>query len=485
MPGPDAGARLKIVAKDYAIESRKKFAHAKNREFLQDFLGAFGAYREARVLDSNHRAARFREAECAMRIRRLHLAMDLFRQLLETDSSDVDSRVMASQAAFQVSDYARVLEFLASMDPLTDAAKSSAKLQGFLPELWFYRGYAAEKEHLMPEAIDALQRAARMQPDNSKFHFWLGHAYLGDGKFDLARRSYEATLKADKTHPQAQFGIARAFEKMGRHSDAIDSYKRSLITNAKNFTAHINIARCYEELGDRPNLLKGISHLDQAIELNPLSHEAYHTMQSIQRKLGNKEESSETNEKYNRIRSFGQEQEEKLRAIGRRLQKNPEDIGARLEAIEIHIKFHHLPDAMTEVRDLLNVDPKNAEGLRHMALLLATDGKHDQAYYEALKMIEAAPLDSRGYTIVAGCLHRMKRTDEALPYARKAFESNSADFGALEILIASLMKVGGHEDEVQPLMPLYQRLKQQEDAKVKQLQIEDTQRRDRLLGTLK
>ena len=99
---------------------------------------------------------------------------------------------------------------------------------------------------------------------------------------------------------------------------------------------------------------------------------------------------------------------------------DPELIYARALAYE---RLDRVPDAEADLRKLLELDPDNADAMNALGYTLAD---RTDRYDEALKLIQRALelrpdtpaiIDSLGWV-----LHRLGRTEEALPHLRRAFE---------------------------------------------------------------
>jgi tetratricopeptide (TPR) repeat protein len=99
---------------------------------------------------------------------------------------------------------------------------------------------------------------------------------------------------------------------------------------------------------------------------------------------------------------------------------DPELIYARALAYE---RLDRLPDAEADLRKLIELDPDNADAMNALGYTLAD---RTDRYDEALKLIQRALelrpdtpaiIDSLGWV-----LHRLGRTEEALPHLRRAFE---------------------------------------------------------------
>ncbi|HGY90244.1 MAG TPA: tetratricopeptide repeat protein [Planctomycetes bacterium] len=476
-----SGLDIVIVDKAAAQEAARKVKHGKDLAFVGQKIAAWQEFHDASILDPNNAKAAEYAADMGLEIRRYQDSMDYFAKVLERDPQSLKAMINGSLAAYRAGDYGRCLEFLSDMNFITAKARKDPRLSKNLGEIWFMRGIAAREKDLMPDAIASLEKAVRHQPDSTRFQAYLAGSYLESGEFKLAIEAFKKLLEMDSNYPHAHFNLARAYDRSGDLKRAISHYRESLKRDKTQWLACMHMGRCYERLGGNDNLVEALSSLEEALRLNPLSHESMHSMQRVLRKLGRPDEAKLWGERYNKVRQLAQDQEEQLRALSKKIRKNPKDIQARLQALRIHEKFHHVKDAMREIRGLLNVDPYNREGLKRMAALLLVEKKFQDAYFEARKLIDVAPDDSAGWSLAATSLASLQRMDEATLYAEQAWDLNNEDVTALRILLSAWQKLPERAADVRRLMPIYKRLEAKERAELERLQAEERARKESLL----
>ncbi len=475
------GREIVIVDKTLAEEAAKKVKHGKDLAFVGQKVAAWEEFHDAAILDPNNAKAAEYAADMGLEIRRYHDAMDYYEEVLDRDPRQLKAMINGSLAAYRAGDYGRCLEFLSDMNYIDAEARKNPRLSKNVAEIWFMRGLASQEKDLIPEAIASLEKAVRHQPDSARFQFYLAGAYLESGKFKLAIQAFKRLLEIDPKYKHAHYNLARAYDKSGDLKRAISHYREALKQDKTQWLACMHMGRCYERLGGNDNLVEALSSLEEALRLNPLSHESMHSMQSVLRKLGRPQEAKRWGKRYNKVRRLAQEQEEQLRVLSKRIRKDPMDIEARLQALRIQEKFHHVKDAVREVRGLLNVDPHNPEGLKRMSALLLVERNFQDAYFEARKLIDVAPEESAGWSLAATALASMQKMDEATLYAEQAWDLNDKDITALRILLSAWQKQPDRAADVRRLMPVYKRLEAEEKAELERLQAEERARKEALL----
>jgi tetratricopeptide (TPR) repeat protein len=92
-----------------------------------------------------------------------------------------------------------------------------------------YLGYMfAERGARLDEAVELVQRALQIEPDNPSFLDSLGWAYFQQGKLDLADRPLSDAAAKLPTNSVVQDHLGDLRFKQGRYADAIAAWERSL-----------------------------------------------------------------------------------------------------------------------------------------------------------------------------------------------------------------------------------------------------------------
>ena len=65
-----------------------------------------------------------------------------------------------------------------------------------------------------------LERASRLEPDKTSIREALGRAYFRSGRFEAARREFEAVVERSPVNHFAHFCLGRSLEKTGRRLEA-------------------------------------------------------------------------------------------------------------------------------------------------------------------------------------------------------------------------------------------------------------------------
>jgi len=125
------------------------------------------------------------------------------------------------------------------------------------------------------KAIDALDRAVKLNPDLAEAWFKLGIAFALAEKRDESLEKSE-TEEANENKKPAKPNSEKAFER------AVVAYKKIISANDEDHVAYFNLGRAYNKLNDDEDAAKA---LKQAVKINPEDTEYQTELGSILIKL--------------------------------------------------------------------------------------------------------------------------------------------------------------------------------------------------------
>ncbi|MEZ6196422.1 MAG: tetratricopeptide repeat protein [Planctomycetota bacterium] len=476
-------AALAAVSPEQARRARNRHQAGVNLMVAADAAGAYRDFREASFLDPMYEEARLSRARAAVLVRRYAEALDLFREILAEEPSNARAIFGAAEAAYRDGDDVACLAFLERLPDIEEQALTDEAVRAMFPEACYLGGVAAHRATKPTVALEFLARGLAADPANVKIRHLYGGVLMQEGRFEDAIRELTAVLAASPDYGDAKINLARSHERAGHREESIRWYLAALEQRPQDVEVMISLARVYEGLGGRERFLQAISWLDRAVAINPLAHEAYFTLSNVHRRLGNGGLADEYHEVYGRILDVVKQRQESLREIGRRREADPRDPAPLIELIRINQDMRQPEEMIDAARDLLRLEPENAEGLHAMSFALRLTGRIQDSYHEALKLIDFHPDDHRGWSLAAHALRDFRRWPECHEMATRAFDLDATDFAALEHLLESARQLG-RQEEIGRLLPLYQRLLTRERERLDALRREDEAENKRLLGAL-
>ena len=152
---------------------------------------------------------------------------------------------------FAVADLARKAQPLIHRNA-ADARERAHELDA---EEWYELGCELEMSSI-EQAIDAYERALKVEPDHPDANVNLGRILHEQGAPQRAEKHYRAALEGDPDHETAAFNLGVALEDLGRTADAVRAYKRAIELYPGNADAHFNLAGIYERRGQKQDALR-------------------------------------------------------------------------------------------------------------------------------------------------------------------------------------------------------------------------------------
>ncbi len=133
-------------------------------------------------------------------------------------------------------------------------------------------GLAYKQIGYVKNAINAFNKAKKINSFDKQLYFEAGCCYCIDHKFCCAVKEYKKALKISPDFLEARFNLAFAYELHGQNSLAIKEYKKIIRENPQHLKAYENLGGLYMKL----NLYKSaINIFVSSIKIRPVSSKAY------------------------------------------------------------------------------------------------------------------------------------------------------------------------------------------------------------------
>lgn len=218
-------------------------------------------------------------------------------------------------------EYAELLELLGYYDLAGETHERRAVLAPENAAVWAAAGraWAQAGAHGLERALNALQKALDLSPDNGEAWFWLGHLRHREGLYDAAREAYARALDKTPGLPRAVIGMAaldlragdilkasQALDALGQAAQPHDVETRTLLRkalydyeSARGFFAdeaplHAAYARLLYRAGRLPDAALAAKH---ASEMNPADADTLNFLGAVLLQMGSVEQAAQAYEK--------------------------------------------------------------------------------------------------------------------------------------------------------------------------------------------
>ncbi len=344
-------------------------------------------------------------------------ALEFMRKSIEADNSylkgyDAISRIKEEQGDIEGAVNA-FKEYLKIYPDDTD-------IMGLIAEIYFRAGMLEEAERQYdaiiksnPEAYDAI--------------FEKGKIRMKKENFTEALKMFEEIEKKRPENINAKYFAGICLEELKRYDEAVLKYRKVIEIDKRLVNAWFRIGVCMDKLGKLNELMPEFQAL---LDSEPGNEDYYHLVASAWGDLKNFDKAIEV---YNLAR-----------------ERFPDSEKTAFNAAFLYDKAKQKEKAIKAFRDVIRINPKNAEAYNYIGYVYAEEGRNlDEALNLVKKALELDPgnafyLDSLGWVYF-----KMGRYQEALEKLKDsvtALEKEKRKDGVIyEHLGDAYMKVGDKE----------------------------------------
>ena len=137
------------------------------------------------------------------------------------------------------------------------------------------------------DALDAIQTAVELSPQDATAQNNLGITYQELGKLDEAEASYKQAIALKPDFAGAHYNLGVTLKALGKLDEAKASYKQAIALKTDYAEAYNNLGITYQELG---KLDEAEASYKQAIALKPDYAEAHYNLATLLQELGKLDE---------------------------------------------------------------------------------------------------------------------------------------------------------------------------------------------------
>jgi tetratricopeptide (TPR) repeat protein len=147
----------------------------------------------------------------------------------------------------------------------------------------YYYGLALSASRRYAEAVEMLNVALDLEPQDLQALVALGNAHLKLGDIDEARAGYARALKLRPAHAPALDGTARTYEAQANDDKALDHYRRAILSNKGYAPAYTHLGDLYMRNGQ---VREAVRLLEEAVTIRPDFAEGYNRLAVAYGRLG-------------------------------------------------------------------------------------------------------------------------------------------------------------------------------------------------------
>ena len=300
-------------------------------------------------------------------------------------------------------------------------------------ELLLLRGTAYTVKGDNDLAIQDLNEAIRLSPNDADGFFVRGNAYYKKGEYQRAMADYDQASWLAPDHLGAYVARGEAYRKLGplergEGDPAFGVFERSLVEGSAGMN-HLN-QKYWQRVEER------FTQLDEAIARNPRDADAHFNRASAYRSLGRNQ--------YHRA----------LADYDEVIRLNPENVKAYSWRAFVHDLQGQYERAIADMDQIIRAQPDDEKALSNRGLVYEHKGDHDRAiadYSKAIRIVSGdAPTsyrrDARLYAMRGRAYERKGERDKAIADYRKVVPLWTLPGANSEVLasVAALKRLGAN-----------------------------------------
>ncbi|MEE2617634.1 MAG: tetratricopeptide repeat protein, partial [Candidatus Poribacteria bacterium] len=220
--------------------------------------------------------------------------------------------------------------------------------------------------------------------------------------FEIAVDLIQQAVKVDPNQSSCFFSLGLTLKKQGRLGEAINAYYKVLEIEPKNADAYNNLGNI---LGLSGQLEEAVDTYRKALEINPDDIRTYNNLSVVFQKQGKLAEAIDT---YYKI-----------------LEIDPTDVGVCRSLGMLLTEQGKLEEAIEAYYKVLEIDSTDARIYNNLGILLKEQGKFKEAIDAYCKALEIFPGYAEAYNNLGNVLQLQGNFEDAAVVYKKALEINS------------------------------------------------------------
>jgi tetratricopeptide (TPR) repeat protein len=259
----------------------------------------------------------------------------------------------------------------------------------------------------LPEALNHLTTAVRLQPNSAKAHTDLGNALSQlPGRLPEAISEYQTALRLKPDDPRIPTNLGRALSKAGRVPEAIAQFQSALHIDPDYAQAHNNLGSALAEMPGRS--ADAITEFQTAVRLNPDYAEARDNLATAL--AADPARFPDTLSQYEAALRAHPDNAEAHNNLGTALSNLPGRLPEAISHFEAAVRLNpasaemrynlgaalsrmdgRLPDAISQLEAAIRIKPDYPEAHNNLGVALSTAGRQAEAIQQFRTAVRLKP----------------------------------------------------------------------------------------------
>jgi tetratricopeptide (TPR) repeat protein len=361
-----------------------------------------------------------------------------------------------------------------------DTKEAPKESSGVRPEIQMRerldRASEAFQHGRFEDARKDYEAATKEDPGNMRAWVGLGWSYWQLGDRQKALKTWNDLLKVNPGDTKILLALGQAHEAMGSWKEALDYYDGLLKKGAEQQQAHLGRARVLEQMQRWSEAEKEYRIFLKEAPGDPNAQFALARVLLVQKRRPEAEAilrqlaAKSPEPKYLRILGDGMLQlgryDEAENYYRKSLEREPDHRGTVLSLSRAYARDHRYDDAVAVLKPFVDRHPGDEQAREELARAAANAGNVVEAERQFRVLIQKHPDDDQWAMRLAKMYRAVGRSDEGVAVAREVVQRNPKDVDALGFLADDAQLSGNFDeairllDELAAVQPIPSRLSQ-------------------------
>jgi Flp pilus assembly protein TadD len=287
-------------------------------------------------------------------------------------------------------------------------------------------------------AIEPLQKAAALLPNEARPQFLLGWAYERSGKPPLAIEHYRAAEKLDEKNSDIHFALGRVLLTSNQPGEAETEFRAAIASDSSNAQAHLALSQA---LAAQKQSEEAAAELGTYLEAQPNDSEARVSRALALAKLGKNEDAlaeldraaGSNQESLSALKLRGQillqlkRYDDAIAVLEKAAKLAPQDADIRAQIGHVYLEKRAYPDAARELLVAFKMNPQSNDVLGELVAAQYL-GKNYESALKALDLLsQRHELPPGTVFIRATCYDKLGQAAQALDWYQKFLQLNKGE----------------------------------------------------------
>ena len=191
-------------------------------------------------------------------------ALNAFLRAQSLDQNNVEAQIGKGLALQNLEQYPKSIEVFRTIQKTAPSD----------PRIFYHIGNTCQKMGQLENAIVALKKSVKLNPNFFEAQNNLAHVFLDKGMYQDASIVFKNAIKIRPQSAGAHCNLGNALAHIDTN-EAIDAYNTSLVIEPKDMNVHVNLIYLLIEKNRRRDVFQAFR---RAIEVNPRSHEVLNAL---------------------------------------------------------------------------------------------------------------------------------------------------------------------------------------------------------------